>query len=101
MSNTLFSEDTKEKHRYPGLQGDSLFKAQNSLLWSATHYNSNEPSTIEENMQTDFSLSCFFSSFLKPCNYSGQVEHLGCGGVHCIFTFPGTRLAYRINIFYF
>lgn len=60
MSNTLFSEDTKEKYRYRGLQGDSLFKAQNFLLWPATHYNSNESSTIEEKYASRFLSVVFF-----------------------------------------
>lgn len=37
-----------------------------------------------ENMQADFCV-VFFPSSLKPCNYSRQVEHLGCGGVSPLY----------------
>jgi hypothetical protein len=65
MSNTLFSVDTKKKYRYRGLQGDSLFKAQNFLLWPATHYNSNEPSTIEGKICKQISPCRVFFSLLS------------------------------------
>lgn len=43
-----------------GSRGDSLFKAQNFLLRPATHYNSNEPSTIEGKYASRFLSVVFF-----------------------------------------
>lgn len=80
MSNTLFSEDTKEKYRYCGLQGDSLFKAQNFLLWSATYYNSNESSTIEEKYASRiFSVVFFFPCLWSPVITAGRWSIWGVG----------------------
>lgn len=88
MSNTLFSVDTKKKYRYPGLQGDSLFKAQNFLLWPATHYNSNEPSTIEGKYASRFLCRVFFPPLWSPVITAGRWSIWGVGeSVHCIFTF--------------
>lgn len=88
MSNTLFSVDTKKKYRYRGLQGDSLFKAQNFLLWPATHYNSNEPSTIEGKYASRFLYRVFFPPLWSPVITAGRWSIWGVGeSVHCIFTF--------------